>query len=238
MKRIVSLFSVGVGVVFAVHAQASFSFTSFGPSSWGVDDATLGVSGYVIEDFEDTTLVTGLTYSVFSPNGNLVNSSVLPNTFKPSDDAFGSAFTFGGGGVWDGSHGVINTRTNQTFSYSETGSWGQIQFDFAGGARSVGISLQQVDLDGIIEINGTAVGSLSSLTTLPINGQRQGYLRIDASSGDVINSLKFINGNNGNFSDGVMYDHLAFDPVPEPATLVVAGAGLAACLRRRKTRTA
>lgn len=216
-------------------AFAGFSVT--GITTWGASDATLGIQGFTIEDFEDVNLVSGLQYGVVSGNGNLNPTSTLPSTFKPSDDAFGTAFTQGGGGVWDGQRGVINTRSNQTFAYTEGASWGDPTFYVSAGTSSFGMSIQQMDRDAYLVINGTQIGRISDLTTFSIGGQRQGYLRIDATNGDVINSvgLKDVFAGQGGFNDGYMFDHVAFAaPVPEPATFAVLGLGLLGLQKRRR----
>lgn len=233
MRGIALFCSVGGAFVLSASSFGGFTFTTFGPDQWGADDSVLGVSGYTIEDFEDVNLAAGLEYGIFSANGNLARTNTLPNVFKPSDDAFGNAFTLGGGGVWDGSHGLLNTRTNQTFQYTDTGNWGSVAFYFTPGARSVGLSFQQMDLTAQFFINGVNVGSTNNLTTFVLNGQRQGYLRIDATGGDVIDELLIVNGQT-NFNDGFMIDHLAFDAVPEPMSLGLLGAGAVLALRRKR----
>src|SRR5436190_1512233 len=103
----------------AISAMAAYTVSTF--TTWGASDATLGVSGYTVEDFEDVNLVASLKVSVDSPNGNLALTNVLPNTFNPNNDPYGNTFLIGGGGVWDGENGIINTRTNQPFPYAEEG---------------------------------------------------------------------------------------------------------------------
>jgi len=223
-------------IALATASYAGYSFTVIPPNQWGAPDATLGVTGYVIEDFEDVNLVSGLAVEVQSLNGNMGPTSTLPNTFMPSQDIFGTAFAFGGGGVWDGERGLINTRTNQTFSYGDTNSWGDTVFHFANPASSVGVSLQQIELNGQVWIDGNVVTTFAALG-FTFNGTRQGYLRIDAFGGDTISTLEFDNGSSGGgfgMGDGIMFDHLAFNPVPEPATMIVLGGLAAAALRGRK----
>ncbi len=216
----------------AVAAHAGYSFTSFNASQWGASDATLGVSGYVIEDFEDLNIVSGLQVGVSSVNGSYGPTSTLPNTFNPfTDSTAGTAFQLDGGGQWDGTHGMINTRTNREFPYTESNSWGSINLTLGGFADSFGFSFQQMDQLDNLFINGQLQGNLASLAGWATNGLRQGYLRIDGTSGSSISNIQIQNVN----GDGFMIDHVAFHAVPEPASLVVFGfGGLAlAALRRR-----
>ncbi len=232
MKRLV--FSVLlVGAIQAAFAGYTFSPVSAG--SWGASDATLGVSGYVIEDFEDVNLVSGLQVSVSSVNGGYGPTSTLPNTFDPfTDSTFGTAFQIGGGGAWDGRRGLINTRTNREFTYTEGDSWGIIKLHFATPVSSVGFSLQQSDLALELLINGTSFGDLNSIGGWGNNGSRQGYMRIDGTAGSTISSITLVNGVSAPFRDGIMIDHVAFNPVPEPASMLALGLGALAMVRRKR----
>lgn len=229
-----TILSLALGMA-AVPAMAGFTVTPFQNNLWGASDATLGVAGYTIEDFEDVNLAAGLQVSVTSPNGNLAQTSTLPSTFKPSDDVNGNAFTLGGGGVWDGQHGIINTRTNQTFTYTESGSWGLLTFHFTNGATSIGFSLQQMDRDANLLVNGVSIGTMFGLAPgFNLTNGRQGYVRIDATGSDVINSVAVQDA--FGFGDGYMFDHVAYNAVPEPSTLALFGLGaLALVVRRRRS---
>lgn len=216
-------------------ALAGYAYTSFGAGQWSAPDATLGITGYTIEDFEDLTLASGLQISVTSGNGGYGPSSTLPNTFNPfTDSTHGSAFQLGGGGAWDGTRGLINTRTNREFPYTESASWGFVGMHFSSPAASVGFSVQQMDLNAELWIDGVLQGAMATLAGWSVNGQRQGYLRIDATGSDTISQITIRNGLNGDFRDGIMFDHLAFSPVPEPASIVALGLGALIAVRRRR----
>lgn len=196
-------------------ATAGISFLGYAPHLWGVSDATIGVTGYSIESFESKTLISGVLIGVESPAGNRAPSSTLPNLFDPFADPFGNVFYRSGTGAWDGGHGVINTRDNLSHSYNAAGNWGDLIINFNTPARSVGFSMQQMNQPAQVFVNGILAGTFDTLTGLPTNGSRQGYVRIDATGGDVITSIRLNNGRVG-FNDGFMIDHLAVALVPEP----------------------
>jgi hypothetical protein len=214
--------------------------TGFSAASWGASDATLGITGYAIEDFEDTTLVSGLLVGWETEAGNTTPATTLPFTFNPAtDDPFGDAFeTLGGGGVWDGSRTLINTRTNQSYNYSALTNWGDIVLTFTNPATSVGFSLQQNEYQVVLYINGTNMGTLQSLTGLVPDGNRYGYIRIDGTLGTQITSLRLAN-TRISFYDGFVIDHVAFAAVPEPAAsalgLALGAVVLVLWQRRRRT---
>ena len=218
--------------------QAAFAGYTFHPvsaGSWGANDAVLGVDGYVIEDFEDVNLVSGLQVSVSSVNGGYGPTSTIPNTFDPfTDSTAGTAFQSSGGGAWDGRKGLINTRTNREFTYTEGDSWGKITLHFSAPVSSLGFSLQQSDLPLEVLIDGVSYGNLNALGGWGNNGGRQGYMRIDGTAGSTISTLTFVNGESAPFRDGIMIDHVAFNPVPEPTSMLALGLGVLAMVRRRR----
>jgi hypothetical protein len=216
-------------------AQVVINVTAFPAAQWGVSDATLGVTGQVIEDFEDLILASGLLVGWNTAAGNVTPAATLPFTFNPfTDDPFGTAFQQGGGGAWDGTRGLLNTRTNQSYTYADVANWGDILLEFTTPVTSVGFSLQQNEYDVGLFINGTNMGTLQTLTGLTPDGNRYGYIRIDAVSG-TISSLHLINGKSI-FNDGIMIDHLAFSPVPEPAVTALLSLGLAALAVQARRR--
>ncbi|GEM_PF-1458498 len=245
---------------FLSSAHAGFVVTTFGASQWGASDSTLGVAGYTIEDFENTALAAGLTISRLNgANGNFAPTSVLPvgSVFDPSTDNDtnvgdpSQSLQVLRRGVWDGGHVLINNPGPAFYHwYLDSGNWKDLQFDFQGGSTSVGFSLQQMELtNNRLLINGTVFVSdllalLGAETELQ-NGtegpfafnSRNGYIRIDATGVDLIQSITLDNDS----GDGFAVDHLAFLPVPaavpEPGGLPLVVIGLVTlALRRRSGR--
>lgn len=214
-------------------------------TAWNtLTDAQLGVAGYTIEGFEQTALATGLRVGTSSAGGSLPLSNTLANLFSSPANDPGGAFA---GGAWDGTRTLINTFNNIVGPYSNQGPnpvWGGVTFEFAGGARSVGFSLQQPELEIDVSINGISRGTLSSLVgTSATSSGRVGYFRFDTSGGDVINTLTLNNRSSpgGTDRDGWAIDHLAFSlvaqttvvPVPAALPLFLSGLGLLAWRMRR-----
>ena len=224
----------------AISAHAAGTIHLTAASSWGAADSVLGLSpGAVIEDFENTTLVAGLTVtSANGVGGGYGPTATLPRIFDPrptslgGDDAFGSAFySYPCGssactGVWDGSHVLLNTSNNTSMNYGSA-PWSDITFSFTGGATQVGFSLQQNDSPINVYVNGAYFGTLPAAG----GGGRNGYYRFDITPstgpGDVwtapIQTLTL----DGQPGDAWTIDHLAFAAaVPEPDQLALWAAGL------------
>lgn len=211
----------------AASASAQFTYTGVGPGFWGSSDADLGIAGALIEDFEDLTLIPGLKVGVESALGNRAPTGTIPTLFNNSLDTFGSAFF---NGTWDGSYGLVSTRDNLAHAYAEAGNWGTTIFQIEGGASLFGFSIQQMDTDATLIINGKNVGTLGNLFAIKaFGGGRNGYCRINATGDELITEVRIANNGNG---DGYMFDHVAVVPAPGAVTLLGIGA-LAAGRRRR-----
>jgi hypothetical protein len=226
----------------AFRGHSAISITGFGPSVWPRSDASLGVSGYVIENFEDTTLSPGLTVKVQSPSlGSYGPVSTLPFIFSGSlaEDAGG---VFNSSLMWDGTHGLLNRPSIPIPTYGNDGGWSDVFFLFSGGVTSLGFSYAQAEANIVISVDlGSGYVFLAnSADLLGGSSGRNGYLRMDAGGGETIYGIKLDNQNGD--GDGMIYDHLAYQPaaVPEPSTYI-AGALLflpfgAHLIRRLRTR--
>lgn len=246
-----SPFLAGLAALGALTAQptaAAIVFTTFSHTQWGTSDATLGISGYTIEDFEDTALAPGLyvarplgTAGTFSATNTLPASSVFNPTTDPASIGV-QAFLQG---VWDGANVIVNhpgpSVSGGANWYSDSSNFRDLEFTFDPGTISVGFSVQQLEQDGDrILVNGVEI--ISNLFTTMGNGtdssqafpfaSRNGYIRIDATGGDTITSIRLAN----NLGDGFAIDHLAFNTVavPEPGALGLLGLGLTLFAARRR----
>ena len=242
-------------------AQAAFVTTTFSAAQWGASDATLGILGYTIENFEDTTLAAGLQVSRLNgASGNFGPSSTLPaeSVFDPASDNDtnptnpSSSIQAFRRGVWDGSHVLINHPGPALYHwYNDGANWKDLRFDFAPGVTSVGFSIEQIDHSGnALLVNGVTLSSdllallgtdseTQNVSEGPFTfNSRNGYLRIDATNGDTIQNIILDNWS----GDGFAIDHLAFNapsPVPLPACawLLLSGiCGVGVAGRKRKSR--
>ena len=155
-------------LVSAVSPALAFTVTKFpthvSGNTWGAADASLGVAGYTIEDFEDTQLAAGL--QVGRQVGTTVTqalSSTLhsADVFSPANDPQlynGQPLSAFQTGVWDGSHVLINNPgpgSNETNWYNTNGNWGTLNFSFSGVVTSVGFSVEQAERSGDkVYVNG------------------------------------------------------------------------------------
>jgi DNA-binding winged helix-turn-helix (wHTH) protein len=186
-----------------------FTIKTFDPSVWPREDAEIGVAGFVIEDFEDEKLVAGLRIELSDCTDNFGPTATLPLVFNPDIHDSGGARVFVVG-LWDGAHLFINRRAPPPHGYADF-QWGDVTFHLAGGATSFGFSLDDMDLNTELLVNGVSQANLRRL--LPSGTIRSGYVRIDAAPGETIFTVKIANKANEKTGDGLAFDHVAFKPL-------------------------
>ena len=244
-------------VFLAISRAQAVSLTFFHPSTYDANtaamDAALGTTGFQFEDFEDTILLPGLSYTIDGSQHAPVTFNSLPNVFiqngtRPAE-------------FWAGPGQLTNLHSNACANWdsgfcSETRD-DRVTFNLAGGTTSVGIGLggfQSINppspisplTDHTLYINGTAVpGTLESLAGaawVSDPWDRNVYLVMTLELGDaLITSFGFANNIPGNV-DIIEFDHLAIgatgpNPVPIPAAIWLFGTaliGLVGFGKRRK----
>jgi PEP-CTERM motif len=232
---LVSLAALVLPFVAPARAQAGYVATAYAPSVYdgNVKDlnAAVGIStGYAIENFESTTLLPNLSYTI----GKQTFTS-LPKTFSTSQTIKVGKLTLTPWqkAAWDGSNILVPNVGN-----SPTQLWQPITFNIAAGTTSFGIGISGVLLNTTgIYVNGMRIGNLDTLPGFQPGLGRNAYLIINAGPGDApITSVGF-----GSVDplDTRSYDHIAIKENPEPSTLALAGMSVLCllgfgCWRRRR----
>ena len=229
-------FAVAAIGLFVISASAKAQYTVTLFTTWGQSDASMGIAGSSIVDFESLNIDPNVKVKVTTSGaaGSYGPTSVLPNLFNPTLDPFGSAFI---PSPWDGQDSLVNTGDNQSHFYPTAANWGTVEFSFVNAASYVGFSIEQMELNAGIAINGTSIGTLTGTFGVPTSTGRNGYIVIRATGASApISSVK-INSVDG---DGIAYDHLTYkvasQGVPEPGMLTILmgfGVGGTLLLRRR-----
>ena len=214
MKKFVFFLILQIGLSLAY----GFTINTFAGSSYNTNtttmNATLGITGYDIEDFENTTLLSNLNIQY---NTNTPITS-LPNIYNPVGTGFSN-------NTWDGTYALTNGLNNtwtSPFALNMT-------FTVVGGTKSFGIGLANFQSDVTahrLYINGTDMGNLENLSNWTTGiSVRNIYLRIDAAAAEIINSVKITCAS---ATDGLVFDHIAIQsvPVPEPGTCIFLFVGL------------
>jgi hypothetical protein len=174
---------------------------------WQTPDSAIGLERAAIETFESATLNPRLMVGWEARGGFTAASNTLPALFNPvTDDPFGNAFN---SGVWDGVRGVVSGRNNRTYNYQDGTNWGDIFFQFNPPLNTLGMSVQQMEGNARLVINGRDVGSFSQRTSLNPGPGRQGYMKIITPGTAGIESIRFNNFRSGATGDGFMFDHMA-----------------------------
>ena len=191
-------------LVIAIPMSQAYNITTFPISIYNSNTATMNAAlgiddSFIIEDFEDTTLIDGLSIE-------FEDGQTTPNI--SSADYY-----------WDGSKHLENYYTNN--------KWVDVTLNFDEPVSVLGFGASWFDTDnGInyIYLNGSNT-PLTDLDSLPNfhwdrNGSRRNfYIIIEAEIGESINSIFLPSSNNG--SDRFNIDHLALKTVPEPANVLL-----------------
>ena len=159
--------------------QAGFVVTSFAGSSNSANtvamDAALGISGYTIEDFEDTVLISGLTISFEGLIPENKSYTSLPKTFDSAGDSQ-TANNF-----WDGTKVLTNAGNGLNGPFLPSAAT-NTTFALATGAPVVGIGLANFQsalssptnpfpvTDHTLFVNGQNLGTVESLAGVNWNG--------------------------------------------------------------------
>jgi len=249
MRRLTGMCLLGVvGGFLAAPAHAGMILNFFPASVYNSNTpamySTLGINGgYMVDDFEDSTLLPGLSINLSGGVPATTWASSIPNLSNGFDCGIPT---------WDGQHGVTNSVNNMLNSCQvPSGLANLTTFTYAPGTTSFGIGLINFQSlsstlyplsDHELIVNGTDLGTLESLagTTWTAGQGRNVYLRVDATGGTFINSVAFRNLSTGE-ADYLVFDTLAIadGDVPEPATgwLLLLGTIALAWHLRRAQRT-
>ena len=231
------------GLLGSRRADASIMLTWFPASDFNANaatmDAALGITGYLEDGFETTTLISGLSITL-SGNVTTTTWTTLPTLFNPNTQGDGNE----NNNQWDGTEVADNGTNNQLFgdSYATLTT-----FNYAPGALSFGIGLssfQSLSTPGGLAItnhelfvNGVDMGTIETLAGANWTPGivRNAYLRVDATGGSAISSVGFKNLTTTSGEDFLIFDHLAVE-APEPATclLFVSGMALVGLRMRRR----
>lgn len=224
---------------YTTSSQAAYIVTAFAGSVYSPNtaamDAALGISGYTIEDFEDTVLISGLTISFNGLIPQDKSYTILPKTFDSASDSQTA------NNYWDGTKVLTNAGNGLNGPFLPTAST-NTTFTLATGAPVVGIGLANFQsalssptnpfpvTDHTLFVNGQSLGTVEALAGGNWSGGvavRNAYLRIEGTGGSLITSIRF---QNDTAQDFLVFDRLAVfavqnQAVPEPASLLIFGAG-------------
>ena len=188
-----------------INSAQAITLTTFSPI--GFSDAIAGITGFQIEDFEDTTLIPGLSIEWKSPYLGPVSS--LPKTYNP--------ITIDGltGNTWDGN---LTLNNNRQGSYQPTRAYSTTTLSFSNKITSIGLGISNLEFTGsnssTLIVNGVDFADFDNFAPAPLLGafSRSIYIRLDASTNETINSIG-IRGGSGDF---LIFDRLAIKSVAQP----------------------
>lgn len=190
---------VDAATLSSFNPDSVFSGTS--PAAQAQLDAAVGVTGYLIDDFEHADLIPPLA---IEEGGNPASSTIGPPNV---DDSYP-------GGVWDGVRAFVG---NVNCSLGDT------VFHFQPGVASLGLGIGDVESDVELLIDGVSFGLVRSLPNFKQTGNspnqpRQVYIRVDADPGDPPISEVRLTQIGGCGGDAIFYDHLAISAEAVPVT--------------------
>ena len=230
-------FLVLLFLFFYFSTARAFTVTTFAVSSYNTNtaimDTTLGLTGYLIEDFENTTLVSGLSIQY----GTNTPITALPRVYDINaaiNMSNGEQFPNGmANNNWDGTHALVN-NVNNVFDFPFISS---VSFLVANGTKSFGIglaNLQKSNASHDLLVNGIKIADITSpdLPNYTDGIVRNIYLRIDALANENIFSVNILATST---NEGIIYDHLAIANVPESSSLLLLGLALIFEIARRKS---
>ncbi|MCP4112886.1 MAG: PEP-CTERM sorting domain-containing protein [Desulfobacteraceae bacterium] len=214
-KKLLVGLAAGLLMFGMVSVTNAITISAFGQSAYNSDvtlmNQTLGIDdSYSVEDFEDDTLISGLNY--YKANG-------------------GSSMSLGSvnGLTWDGTSAL---HAGHGYSYDDA----TFTFDQAITSFGISISHNNTNRDIDVYVDNVLLSGVQGLLNYT-NGTniRNGYIWINAENQESFSEIMLI----GESGDLIGYDHLVFkSAVPEPATMLLLGIGIAALagtrLRRKK----
>jgi hypothetical protein len=199
-----------------------FTVTFFPASDYNPDtpvmDATFGTTWYLIDTFEATPLLPGLSITL---SANIDPSPVtwtsLPNLYPVSTE------TVTVDNEWDGSDVATNNPQNQYGGNTDYST--VITFNYPAGAASVGIGLANFQsltppspfypiTQHDLFVNGVDLGTIEVLAgnNWTPGIVRNAYVLIDAINGNA-NPITSVGFQNDAGIDWLLFDHLAIQPV-------------------------
>jgi len=194
-------------------------------------DTTLGLTGYQIENFEDTTLLPGLSiqYGTNTPITELpriydINASIVMSNGENFPNGMPN-------NNWDGTHALINNVDN-VFNFPLVSS---MSFIIANGAKSFGIglaNLQKSNASHDLLVNGVKIADITfpDLPNYTDGVVRNIYLRIEALANETISSVSILASST---NEVMIYDHIAISSVPEISSFALLGLALSFFIARK-----
>ncbi len=215
---------VGLGLI--TPWACAFTLVTFSGSVFNSDttamDTAMGLSNHIIEDFSDTTLVSGLSIQ-YNSNTPI---TALPGIFNVNAPlTLNNGESFAGGmpnNSWDGEEALVNNEDNRfDFPFIATTT-----FHIADGTTSFGVgmaNMQKSNAAHDVLVNGVKLADL----TFPDDPNytdgiftRNIYFIVQAEAGETINSVSL---QATSTNEALVFDHVAIlsDTVPEPSSWVL-----------------